>query len=102
MWNFNISKLQMILHRLESLALSLACSSNEQCIPLDGICSPQLLNPLLSAACAVPAGQNGCGKRWIPYSKRWIPYSSLACAGGTGWAPGFVSPHAQFDLNIAS
>lgn len=33
MWSFNVSKLEMILHHLESLLLSLACSPAERRIP---------------------------------------------------------------------
>lgn len=92
MWSFDVSKLQMILHRLESLVLSLACSSNEQCIPCGW--NVQAPAPQHAAARAVPAG-------WRR-GRRWIPCSSPACAAGTGQAPGSGSPHAQPALNIPS
>lgn len=85
----------MILHRLESLVLSLACSSKEQCIP----CGWNLQSPAPQSAAVCSLH---CPRRMEQLRQETIPYCSPTCARGTGQAPGSVCPHAQFDFNIAS
>lgn len=94
MWSFNVSRLQMILHRLEWLVLSLACSSNEQCIPCGRNVQAPALNPPQPAACAVPAG-------WRLRQEMDSFLQPRLCRGH-GAGPRLCLPRAQSNLNIPS